>query len=400
MKADHPESLDIDGNSFFAAVLQQVIALCGVAERQHGRDPQPDARLAVARCLQAANLRLQSGLPFEPALPQCITLVEVASRVMASFAAAPEAASAASVLLPPICNILMTLIDHVQKCSQKLNTARRSLLASVKLVLEGPQPLLSAACVAACGPVLVGEAAASAYYAINIDCVANAAILDGESGLAAQLLLQCSALLSNPTIASQLMNHHDYPMLSLGTAQQFAVHLECSADDMRNFVFNYMSKLMISAVRMNSRSKLLADNQQQLLALSAAVARAARKYGSKGGLQQSVHLPAAAVYKVVGLLASIADASAEALHHNPLLVCQPAGLAATLASGAVAALAFAAVDSSCGSRPPEIADEMQGCMQYATHAAKYMHVLAQQLLKPSRTNAHAARTALTTQGAA
>ena len=31
---------------------------------------------------------------------------------------------------------------------------------------------------------------------------------------------------------------------------------------------------------------------------------------------------------------------------------------------------------------------------------RYLHVLAQQLQKPSRTNAHAARTALTTQGAA
>ena len=39
-------------------------------------------------------------------------------------------------------------------------------------------------------------------------------------------------------------------------------------------------------------------------------------------------------------------------------------------------------------------------MEYAAHAAKYMHVLAQQLLKPSRSNARAVKTALTAQGAA
>ena len=39
-------------------------------------------------------------------------------------------------------------------------------------------------------------------------------------------------------------------------------------------------------------------------------------------------------------------------------------------------------------------------MQYAAHAARYLHVLAQQLQKPSRSNARAARTALTMQGAA
>ena len=145
---------------------------------------------------------------------------------------------------------------------------------------------------------------------------------------------------------------------------------------------------------------MLADNQQQLLALSAALARTSHMHGPKGELRKSVQRPAARPYKQAALLASIAGASAEALHQNPPLVCQPAGSAATLASAAVSALAFAAVDSNCSSRPPEIAVKLYGCMQYAAHAAKYMHMLAQQLQKPSRSNARAARTALTTQGAA
>ncbi len=39
-------------------------------------------------------------------------------------------------------------------------------------------------------------------------------------------------------------------------------------------------------------------------------------------------------------------------------------------------------------------------MQYAAEAASYLHLLAQQLLKPSRANAEASRSALTTRGAA
>ncbi len=108
---------------------------------------------------------------------------------MASFAAAPEAASAASVLLPPISDFLRAVSDTDQECAQKLTRARRTLLASVKLVLEGPQPLLSAARVANCGPVVVGEAAVSVFYAINIAVWASGTVITGgESRLAAQLL--------------------------------------------------------------------------------------------------------------------------------------------------------------------------------------------------------------------
>ena len=346
-------------------------------------------------------MRLRSGLPFELALLQCITLVEVASRVMASFAAAPEAASTASVLLPPIGGFLSSLRHSAQACGQKLTRARRSLLASVELVLEGPQPLLSAACFAACGPVLVGEAAASVLCAINIASWATGtATTCAESRLAARPLQQCVTLLANSTIATQLKKIHCYLMSSMGTAQDCATHLKRLADGASVCLYKFLSGPDVPNICMNDRVKMLSENQQQLLALSAAVAWAAHTHGSKSGLQESVQWPAATAYKESSLLAIIAAFAAERLHDNPPLVCQPAGLAGTLASAAVSALAFAAVDSSCSSRPPEIADDMQGCMQYAAHAAKYLHVLAQQLLKPSRTNAHAARTALKTQGAA
>ena len=394
--------MSIDGDSFFTALLQQAIALCSVAERQQGQGPQPDARLAVVHCLQATYLRACSGLPFEPAPPQCITLVEVASRVLASFAAVPEAASAASVLLPPISRFLSgPLSDSAQKCGQKLNKARRSLLASVELLLEGPELLLSAACVAARGPVLVGEAAALVFHAVTIALWASGfSMTAGESRLAARLLQQCVVLLSDPTIATQLVKQHCYPICSLETMQEFPTHLEYIAEGATISVLSYICGLNLSTVCMKARMKILAENQQQLLALSAAVARAARKYGSKGGLRESFQLPTTTVYEVVALLAGITGFSAETLSENPALVCQPAGLAATLASAAMAALAFAAVDSSCGNRPQGISDELQGCMQYAAHAAKYLHVLSQQLLKPSRTIARAARTALLAQGAA
>ncbi len=63
-------------------------------------------------------------------------------------------------------------------------------------------------------------------------------------------------------------------------------------------------------------------------------------------------------------------------------------------------MAFAALDSSSGARPPGIDANIPGCMQYAAHAVSFLHVLAQQLLKPNRANAKAARAAVTTCGAA
>ena len=294
------------------------------------------------------------------------------------FAAAPAAASAASVLLPPISKFLSALSDSARECGQKLTRAHRSLLASVELVLEGPQLLLSAARVAACGPVLVGEAAASVSCAMNIaGWATGTATTSDESRLSARLLQQCVALLADSAIATQLKKQLCYPMRSLGAVSQFTVYLDTLAEVASIRVYSYVCGLLRPPVSMNARMKILSDNQQQLLALSAALVWAAHMHGPKGELRESVQRPAALAYKEAALLASIAGASAEALQQNPPLVCQPTGLAATLASGAVAALAVAAVDSSCGSRPPEIPDTIQGCMQYAAHAAKYMHVLAQ-----------------------
>ncbi len=66
MPVNAPEKLELDGNSFFTAVLLQALTLIDTAELQQGQHPQPDARLAVARCLDAAGSRARSGLPFVP----------------------------------------------------------------------------------------------------------------------------------------------------------------------------------------------------------------------------------------------------------------------------------------------------------------------------------------------
>ena len=89
MPGDSPERMQIEGDCFFTTVLLHALTLAGVAERQQGQHPQPDARLAVACCLEAAGTRVRGDLPFVPQPSQCMALARVADRVMASFAAAP-----------------------------------------------------------------------------------------------------------------------------------------------------------------------------------------------------------------------------------------------------------------------------------------------------------------------
>ncbi len=115
-------------------------------------------------------------------------------------------------------------------------------------------------------------------------------------------------------------------------------------------------------------------------------------------LRGSTQRPSA--YKGADLLAYIAKFVATAIVYEPSLISQPASLAATATSGAVSALKFAPLDSISGSRPPDIETKMRGCMQYTADAVTLFHVLAQQLVEPSRTNAEAARSILTTREAA
>ena len=82
--------------------------------------------------------------------------------------------------------------------------------------------------------------------------------------------------------------------------QESPTHLEYLAEGAISFVLRlYMRPF--PTVCMNARMKNLAENQQQLLALSAAAARAACKHDSKGGLRESVQLPATTAYKEAGL---------------------------------------------------------------------------------------------------
>ena len=64
------------------------------------------------------------------------------------------------------------------------------------------------------------------------------------------------------------------------------------------------------------------------------------------------------------------------------------------------------MDSSWGGRPPDVEPTrpgsvftLPGCMQYAAYAARFLHLVAQQLHNPNRDNAEAVRFVLTTQGA-
>ena len=274
MGADAPEVMDMDGKSFFNSVLLHATRLSGVAEKQQGQHPQPDAPLAVAGCLRAAALHVSSGLPFVPGPQQCITLMEVASRVMASFAAAPRAGSAASALLLPISCFLTAVSCKSPECTvQQLAGARDSLLASVKLMLEAPSSLLTSEGVTTHGPVIVGETLFSLKYAISI-----AAWLPGsrslvDSRLAAQLLKQCQALLADGEIAAQLKEQQRYPLCSLPLPQPLTIAASLA------LLASGASRMIIECISGMIRTEsgvsiaLLADCQQQLLALSSAVAQ-------------------------------------------------------------------------------------------------------------------------------
>ena len=387
---DFAASQGLDGNRFFSAVVPHALNLGRIAERQQGLDVQPDVRLAVARCLQVAKMRVLSGLPFVPAPPHCIKLVQMAGRIMASFAAAPEAASAASFLMMPICSFLAAVSDSVPQRVRQLASARRSLLASVQLLLEGSSPFLTAATVTARGPVVVVEAASSIYCALHIAAqIAGAIPANDEIRLAAQLMQKCQELLADPAIADQLKERLRYPVSApFPIAQQF-VEMATRA-----------GTLVIHLVFSQSHTEISADCQQQVLALSAAVMQPSLLHGLGFELAESPQQPAATTYYGAALLADLAKLSTAALCRDPNSVCQPAGWAASLTLGAVTALAFAVWDSSRGCRPPDVDIGMPACMQYAAVAAEFMQVLAQQLSKTSRANAEAARSALTTQGAA
>ncbi len=396
MPAGAPEALGIDGDKFVTDVLLLATTLSVIAEKQQGQDPQPNARLAVASCLCVAQQRMCSGLPFVPGPQQCIMLMEVAARVMASFAAAPEAASAASVLLPAIGVFLTAVsITDVDCTARQLAETRRSLTVSVQAIVEGPLPLLTAAGVSARGLVIVGEAATSIMSAISIAAWISVKAFAGKSRLVAQMLQQCQALLADHKVAAQLEERQHYPQCSFLPPVAVAAQLASLADCASHLIIRYLSQTL-KPMESGELIGTLADCQQQLLALSSAVALPPLMHASVVELKDRTRKLSA--YEGAELLAEIAKFMAEAVGHELPLISQPASLAATVASGAVSALTFAALDSSLGSRPADIETKMPSCMQYATDAVTFLHVLAQQLFKPSRTNAEAARSILTTHG--
>ncbi len=212
-----------------------------------------------------------SSLPFVPGPQQCFKLVEVASRVMASFAAAPEAAFAASVLLPASIIFLSAVCNtDLSWTAGQLAGARRALIASVQVIVEGPSPLLTAARVTARGPVVVGEAATSIMSAINIAAWLRGTESAGESRLVAEMLRQCQALLAEHKVAAQLKERQQYPQCSLMMPMAVAAQLASLANSASHMIINYVSQTF--ALESGFMSGMLADCQQQLLALSSAVA--------------------------------------------------------------------------------------------------------------------------------
>ncbi len=309
-------------------------------------------------CLRAAESRLRSGLPC--VLPVCIMLTELAGCIMVSFAAAPKAASAASVLLLPISSFLDTAGICTSECAQKLVAARRSLLASARLVLEGTLPLLSAPSVAAHGPAVVVEAAISIVGAISISALARAdAAPPVEIQTEALALQQLQALLADP-IAAQLKERLRYPLCSLDCVQSTSVAAQLAGLEVSlEHVITLMADLLNSKPCRQNLTSSLAGTQQQLLALSTAVARPALVRGSGVWPPNCGQQPATAVYQGATLLAKIASLSAGALHQAPSSVCQPTGLGSVLAAAAVSALAFAEVDGNSNTtRPVGIAGAM------------------------------------------
>ncbi len=295
---------------------------------------------------------------------------------MASFAAAPEAASAASVMMPPISNFLASMGGSRPECLQKLSRVRRSLLASVQRLLEGPAPFLTGANVTSRGSVVVGEAAQMIFSAIGVALWAGGFEMpDDISRPAALMLQQCQALMVDSTIAAQLRERQRYPMCSLATTQPLAIaeSLARLAEGALELVITYVDGIFNAEIFLETQKiDIVAGSQQQLLALSAAVTRPAPMQGLTTEPPGSVQQLVPAAYKGAALLANVAVISAAALDKNPSSICQPAGLAATVAAGAVAVLAFAPSDSSSGRRPPNIEQYMPGCMQYARHAAGFL----------------------------
>lgn len=320
----------------------------------------------LSLCLHAVRARVRSGLPFVPEPPVCLKLAEVAGRAMASFAAAPLAASAASVLLPSIGDFLLAVSGSTPEGAKKLLGTRRSLLASIELLLEGPSALLSAASVAARGPFVVIEAIDSALGAIRIaNWSRGAASSQRESRMAGKVLLQLEALLADPMIATQLKERSRYPLCSATTsmtrtaeATDVVTQIDLLEIAFLEYLFAEINPLITSKLSLQTLPKVLADCKQQLLAVSAAVARAALLPDTPVLPAKAGQLPASAPYLGylgVHILADMAGVSAQALYHDPSSICQPTGLAAIVASGAVSALAFLAVHSDSSRRPPETA---------------------------------------------
>ncbi len=257
-------------------------------------------------------------LPFVPEPSQCIELVKAADRVMVGFAAAPKAASAASIMMPHISCFLSGVGGSLPECVQQQAGARRSLLASVQRLLEGPA--LTGANVAARGSVLVGEAASTVFGAIRVAFWAGGArMADDISRPAALLLQQCQGLLVDSTMAAQLRERQKYPMSSVGVRQLLVVAdlLARLVEGASQIVFTYMNGAFQADTRLYTQIAIVAASQQQLLALSAAVTRPAFMHDFVTEPPGSVQQPGPPVYSGAALLTQVAMISAAALDDNP-----------------------------------------------------------------------------------
>ena len=136
--------------------------------------------------------------------------------------------------------------------------------ASAKVILEGPSPLLT---------VIIGEAAMLIMSTMNIAAWLSAAASMDTSRLAAEMLQQCQALLANHKVAPQLKEQQQYPQCTLPPRRPVAVaaQLAMLANSASYIVIDHISQTF-SRSESGFLIEMLTDCQQELIALSSAVA--------------------------------------------------------------------------------------------------------------------------------
>lgn len=395
--------IGVAGKGFFSCMLWQALELADLAEEQQEQIPHPDARIAFSRYLQAAHRHVCHGHPIMPMPQAIVALAGVASRVLASLAAMPHTASAASCVMLAINNIIADVSSTAADSSRLLAEARHLLLASAELLLDEPRLLLTAAGIAAHGPVDVTNLALSIFYGISVAlCVNGVAVADPALKLLAQLQQQCFTLLADPTVAAQLKRRvivpFDAPAQRRHSCSEELAHL---VEVTSSPVLSFMKFTMDNPICLHSKITFLADHQILLVALSAAAIWPLRLQALELNNVEMLQEAVLTTYDAAVFLRKVLAHATEALQHCPSLVWQATGLVTTLAGVAASALAFGEYDSHTDQRPADVGGKLPGCMQFAAEAANYMHLLAQCLPETSHTNrvVETARSALNTQRA-